>query len=174
MKNIENIFRNSNSPDELFDAFRTAVEKKINNIELFKILIANPFLSLDEIKMYSEKLISEIPENAYTISMWTAKVLEHKTDNYDYMENCIIYFSKALQVNPSSHEPFLRLIKLYNTELELPANKMILEIINSGIQFVENKSKIYYALADLFKRIGDNKSVSKYLDLAERYLTKRN
>jgi len=168
IKKIEDVFRNSVLQDDLFDAFRDAINLKINDVELFKILLANPALSIDELKMYTEKLLKEIPGSAYQLCLWTAKVFENHADDYEKLEHAVSYYTHACRHNPSAHEPYLELIKLYNTDIELPTNKKILELAEFGITTVNYKSKIYFALADLFKKMNDLNSASKYLALAAK------
>ena len=55
-KNIENVFRGSSSSDELFDYFQEALKHQTNDIGLYKMLLGNPALSSDELKMFAEKL----------------------------------------------------------------------------------------------------------------------
>lgn len=168
IKKIENIFRNSSSSDELFDAFDEAIKYKIEDFEIYKVLLGNPTLSLDEIKMYTEKLLRELKQNHFQISLWTAKLFENFHDDYDSLESAISYYLKAIQYNPSSHEPFLGLLKLYNFDIDLPSNRRILQIVENGIPAIKYKSKIYFALADLYKRIGDIRNEAKYVALGEK------
>ncbi len=170
IKRIEFVFRNSISQDELFDAFREAIILKINDATLYKILLANPALNKDEIKLYTEKLLKEIPGSTYQLCMWTAKVFENHVEDYEQLEHAILYYTKACYHNPGSHEPYLDLIKLYNLDIELPSNKKILQIVESGTSSVIYKSKIYFALSDLFKKINDLNGASKYLALANKAL----
>lgn len=165
---IEYIFRNSSSPDELFDAFAEAIRFRINDIEVYKILLANPALSLDEIKMYAEKLLKEFEDQQFQISMWTAKVFENLQSNFDYLESALHYYTKAIQHKPESYEPFLGMLKLYNYEIELPTNKKILQIIEDNLGPVKIKSKIYFALSNLYRRLGDKQKESKYAALGEK------
>ena len=77
MKKIERIFRNSNNSDEIFDAFTEAVKEKIDDVNLYKILLGNHSLSKDEIIMYAEKLCKEFPHHKYEIYMWVASIFQN-------------------------------------------------------------------------------------------------
>ena len=66
--------------------------------------------------------------------------------------------------------PLLNLLSLYNYELDLPTNKVILEFVETRISAVQFKSKVYYALADHYKKIGDKQLEEKFLLLAEKSL----
>ena len=168
LNKIENIFRNSTSTDLLFDAFQEAIELKIKDPEIFKILLGNPALSADEIKMYVEKLIKEFPGEANELSIWTARIFENKGDYLNSLEDAVHYYKRAYDYKPDSFESLLQLLQLYNYELELPINKNIIEFVEVGVAQVKLKSKIYYALADHYKKIGDRQMEIKYYALAER------
>ena len=168
VKKIEETFRNSKSPDELFDTFQNAININLGDLETFKILLANPTLSPDEIKMFTEKLIKEIPNKALDLLLWTGKVFENHPDNYKHLEDAFSYYHRAISLQPNSHEPFLRLLNLYNHEIEFPTNQKILDVIDESVAAVDRKSKVYYALANHYKRCGDSKLEAKYIALAEK------
>lgn len=167
-KKIESIFRNSNSPDELFDFFNNAIKLKIKDVSLYKILLANPALTIDELKMFAGKLLKEIPEEQFQLSMWTAKIFENRQIGYEFIEYAIQYYSLAMESNPLSHEPLLEMIKLYNIDLDLPQNKKILKLIDLYIPSVNLKSKVYFALAELYKKTNEIDKSKKYLALANK------
>lgn len=168
VQNIENTFRNSCSSGELFDKFHYAIKKKISDPDLYKILLANPALSFDEVKMFANKATKEFPEHTYSLSLWTAKILEQKVEDYDYLDHCLYYFVKAIQSKPFAHEAYINLINLYNTEINQPLNSKIMEIINGGILAVEKKSKVYHSLSLLYKRMNDEINALKYAELAAK------
>ncbi|MFA5804315.1 MAG: hypothetical protein WC879_06695 [Melioribacteraceae bacterium] len=168
LNKTENIFRNSTSPDLLFDAFQEAIKQKVKNPEIFKILLGNPALSTDEIKMFVEKLIKEFPSYAYELSIWAARIFEHNNDYHNSLEDTVHYYKRAHDYKPDSFESLIRLLQLYNYELDLPANKVILELVETRISAVQIKSKVYYALADHYKKIGDKQLEGEFLLLAEK------
>ena len=167
VKRIEDTFRNSRSPDELFDAFQNAIKINLSDIDTFKILIANPTLTPNEIKMFTEKLLKETPGNALDLLLWTGKVFENHPDNYNHLEETILIYQRALSYKPTSHEPLLKLLHLYNHEIDFPTNQKILDLIDESVAAVDKKSKVYYALAKHYKKCGDPKLEKKYLQLAE-------
>lgn len=167
-KKIEWAFRNSNSPDELFDRFTDAIKLKISDLSLYKIFLANPALSIDEIKMFTGKLLKEMPEERFQLSMWTAKIFENRQISYEFIENAIHYYELAMQSNPSSHEPLLEMINLYNRDIDFPSNKKILKLVDSFIPSVNRKSIVYFSLAELYKKMNDLNNASKYLALANK------
>jgi hypothetical protein len=165
---IENIFRSASSSEELFDAFQEALKFGIKAIDSFKILLANPSLTHDEIKMYTEKLIIELPQKAYDINLWTANIFENCSTEYDRLEDSLNYYLRAFFHQPDLHEPLLRLLNLYNYDYDFPSNIKIINLIEDGVVMVSQKSKVYYAMANHYRRIGNNRLEVKYLSLAER------
>ncbi len=171
---IENIFRSSNDTNELFDAFIDAMRNNIKDPDLYKILLANPALSSDELIMYTEKLCKELEDDAFEICMWTSSIFENNCEDYDCLNNAIKYLEKAIGKRPQNHKPFLNLIDLYNTDFEVPANDTILEIVHKNIDGVRRKSKVYFALANLYKKLGNVELQRKYFGLGERCSLREN
>jgi hypothetical protein len=167
-KKIESVFRGSASRDDLFDAFGDALKHEIYDFDLFKILLANPFITTDEVKMYAEKILKVIPFNSYHILMWTGKILESRSYDFVNLEDSINYYTRAINLRPVEFEPLMSILKLYNHDVESDVNKKILAIVEEGLNRVRIKSRIYYALADLYKRRGESVMEFKYLELAEK------
>ena len=173
-KYVEAVFRNSNDTGDLFDVFQLALSEKIKDFEIYKILLGNPALTKDEILMYSDKLCKEIKENEYDICMWTAKVLSIRIFEYGCRESSIAYFEKAFYTNPEKCEPLLKALNLYDTEMNFPTNKKILKIIELGLLSIKQRSKVYYSLSDLFRKIGKEKQSHEYFQLAEKCAREEN
>jgi hypothetical protein len=167
-KKIEFTFRNSTSSDELFDCFGEALRSNIIDFDLYKILLANPSLTIDEIKMYTEKLLRVIEPNSYQILMWTGKIFESRSNSFINLEEPINYYERAIKEKPAECDPIINLLRLFNYEVETELNKKILSIVESHIENVDTKSRVYYALSDLFKKCGDFTAASKYMAMAER------
>ena len=165
---IEKTFRNSTSSDELFDAFRDALKLNLSDLGLYKILLANPTLSTDEVKLFTEKLIKEISAASFDLSMWAGKVFENRTDYFNNVQDAFFYYERALSHKPDSYEPLLSLLNLYNYEMNLPLNQKIFDIIGRSVSSVTLKSKIYYALSNHYKKCGNSNLEIKYYALAER------
>ncbi len=165
---LENIFRNSASSDELFDAFREAINARVVDMDLYKILLGNPALSPDEIKMFTEKLAKDIPEHRVSAFMWTANVFEHEKEDYNKLENAVGYYQRAFEQEPANAVPLIRLLNLYNYDLETQINKTIIDFVVQNVKSVNKKSGTFFSLADLYKRKGDYLLASKYLALGEK------
>jgi hypothetical protein len=118
--------------------------------------------------MFVEKLIKEFPSQASELAIWTARIFENKDDYHNSIENAIHYYKLAHNYKPDSFESLIQLLQLYNYELDLPLNTNIIEFVEEKISFVRIKSKIYYALAKHYKKIGEKQLEVKYFALAER------
>lgn len=165
---IERIFRNSNSGNELFDAFQYSVKNQIGGIELYKILLANPTLTTDEIKMYAETLSKIFKQNACEIYSWTAKILDSYASSPCETEESINYLIKSWKSDQTKHEPLTSLIKMFNYDYDVSYNSLILNIVKEGVSNVKIKSEVYYALAELYERTGNIEQKRKYMQLAEK------
>lgn len=164
---VEDTFRNSTSSDELFDAFQKAIRIKLNDINIFKILIANPTLTPNEIKMFTEKLLKEIPNNAFELLLWTGKIFESLPKFNDHLEDTILFYQRAISHKPTTHEPLVKLLNLFNHDVNLPTNQIILNLVDEFVAGVDRKSEVYYALAKHYKKRDHPIMEKQYLRLAE-------
>ncbi|MFA7287799.1 MAG: hypothetical protein WC055_02865 [Melioribacteraceae bacterium] len=166
-KEIEKIFHNSGCKNELFDAFGAALKSGIGNIDLYKILLANPALSSDELEMYSEELAKKLKGKEYDFYIWTGQIFEMGMCKEATPEKAFIYYSKANQIKPTINETLIKILRLYNYDFEVPINNSIEEIVENRIKFVDKKSVIYSKLADHFKAKGDLLKFTEYRALTE-------
>lgn len=168
MKKYERIFRNSNDNDEIFDAFAEAISNKIDDINLYKILLGNKTLSKDEIIMFAEKICKEFPNHTYTIYMWVASIFQNSLLDHNRLEISFEYFHKASKINPSNVKPYLEMIDLYSYDIDAPLNFRIMSAIQNGEKLIEEKQDFYYKLAAHYKNLNDEKSFKKCIRLAEK------
>ena len=164
---LEKIFRNSNSPNELFDYFRIAIENKIKDEELYKTLLWNRALSPDEIAMYSEKICQVFPGYSYNIYLWVGKIFSAASLLGKYYEKAMTYLLKASEADPKSSEPLLALARIYNKELNIPPFDDLIGSIESHLEKIKNKGTICLVLSDLYKERGFINEARKYRALAE-------
>ena len=164
-KNLEKIFIESNSTDQIFDAFQLLLFNNLEDMDLIRVFLANPTLSVDEIIMYSEKLASTFTELAYEIFIWTGYVFESK---FGCAEYSLSYYKKAADTSPSEFAPYIFAINLYNFEFALPTNNNIIKMVEDGAPSVKKRSKVFYEFAKLYKKLGNKELNMKYTELAER------
>lgn len=165
---LEKIFRNARSSDELFDGFQSALKYKINNPDLYKIFLANPALSTDELKMYTEKLSSEFKNTSFDFFMWSAEIFETGDQRKNCIESAVDYYKKANKEKPHSFLPLIKLLNLYNFDFEVGYNRTILDYVTNNLNQVKKRSKIYYRLAGLYSKLNDESSAKKYKILAAK------
>ncbi|MBN1301915.1 MAG: hypothetical protein JW995_11930 [Melioribacteraceae bacterium] len=171
---IENVFRNSSSSDELFDTLNFALEKQINNIDLYKILLANTALTSDEITLYVGKLTHEFPGNRYELYNWVGNLFQIQDFDSSKIDISFNYYQKAFFEKPSEYQPLLSALKLYNYDYDIPANKFILQLVNNGVESVDKKSAVYSELSRHFEKLGKTDISKKYQLLAASALKKEN
>lgn len=167
--NIEEIFRNSDSHNELFDAFETAVNNKINDEDLYKILIWNKALTADEVTMFSEKLCREFPEMRFKICFDTGKILEATSSGGDNLERALLYYGKSAEADPSSFLPYAAVAGMYNKDLNIPQLERVIAFLLQGMDLVSRKSKVCFDLAFLYKNNGNQKKEKEFQRLGEKY-----
>lgn len=168
-KEIENVFRCSGSPDELFDAFREAIHYKIKDGDLYEILLWNKALSPDEIKMYASKICNEFPGLSFRINFDTGKILEAVSSGGNTLEPALYYYQKAAEADPASFLPYVAAAELYNLEFNLPKLDAVVEFLVRGIDSAEVKSKICYALVSLYRKTGNTDKERYFQKLGEKY-----
>jgi hypothetical protein len=164
---IESVFRASDSSGELFDALKLAISNKIEDASLYKILLANPTLSKDELTMFTEKICEDFEHCRYEIYLWAAEVFESRSGDADFIENSLYYYQKAFLTKPEEHVPLLGAFNLFNYDYEISANKNILSLINIGVATVSKKSIVYRKLSDHFKKLGDEELMVRYEMMAK-------
>lgn len=166
---LERVFRTATSFEELFDAFQIAIKNKIENLELYKILLANNSLMEDEISFFTEKIAETFSKFKYEVYLWTAKIYGTDYLNSFNIDKAVSYYIKALNINKSEHSTYVGLIGLYNQELKLPDPALILSLTNLGLKECKKKSTIYNALSSLYDKLENKTLKKKYLDLAVKH-----
>lgn len=165
---IEKKIREARSSDEIFDTFQQALKHKLKDLDLYKMLLANVVLNTDEIKMYTEKLCREFEDLKYDIYMWSANILEN-TLSEENLEAAFNYYTKAGELDLTNHLPFLSIIKMYNTDLDIPPKERIIGIIDKAIKEVKLKSLLYKEMANFYGHLGDETRKRKYMTLAAKF-----
>ncbi len=171
IKYMESIFMNSSSSDELFDTLELGLKNGICRPELYKVLLANPALSSDELIMFTEKIVEENSKCVYDMYMWTAKLFESRSFDYNNIETSLYYYQKALISSPTKYEPILAALLLYSYDFEYHWNSTILKIANNGLNNVENKGKVFEAMAQHYKKSGEKQLSRKFAKLAADFFS---
>ena len=169
LKEIEKTFQMSNSPDELFDAFRTAIAVRITDQELYKTLLRNKALSTDEISMFADKVCREFPVLRYPISFCVGQVFSSISSYAKHHDKALYYFKKAAEAEPTTHEPYIAIANMYNPDFNKPSLDDIVMVIHDGLKTVDQKSELCFALVGIYKRLGNTDMERSFQILGEKF-----
>ncbi len=168
-REIEHVFKTSNSPDELFDVFRIAIDSKIKDLELYKTLLWNKALSADEIIMFGEKICSEFPDFAFRIYLWIGDIFETTSIYGEYYNKAFDYYLKASKKNPCDHEPIISICNMFNKELNIPKLEKVIKVCHDALNNLELKSAVCFALAKIYRNMGDIENFKTYMQMGEKF-----
>jgi tetratricopeptide (TPR) repeat protein len=166
---LEIIFRTSGSADELFDAFRLAINSRVSDPEFYKTLLWNKALSSDEIIMYAEKICREFPEIKYSIYYSAGQIFSSISFYGKHLDKAMNCFKKAAESKPGTSDPYLAVLKMYNHELNVPKLTDVIEMVQSGLERVERKSILCLEISSFFKKLGNKEKERIYRKLGEKY-----
>jgi tetratricopeptide (TPR) repeat protein len=164
---IRECFLSSTNFNEIFDAFQTALQHRIDDVEIYRTLFWNGSLSADEIILFGEKLAKEYPHIAYDVYVWMANVFEAFFASRDNFEHALEYYQKAALANPAIPDPYLDACDCYESDLNIPPLEILIEFVKKGLETVTNKKSLYSRLSYLYQLLGDK-------DLADYYRFKAN
>ncbi|MEX1140203.1 MAG: hypothetical protein WEB33_13065 [Bacteroidota bacterium] len=164
---LRHIFANNTDFNDLFEAFQDALEQKIREVELYRLLFWNNALSPDELRLFGEKLASEFPEIAYDTFMWLASVFEVTYSAYDNFELAIKYYRKSAAVKPSEPDPYLDACDCYDPDLNIPPVELLIDFVKDGLRNVGNRKTLLIRLARLYELSGDEEQSEYYRRLAD-------
>jgi len=122
-------FSKSTDFNEIFDAFEDALEQRLQDVELYRLLFWNHALTPDELCLFGEKLAREFPNIAYDVYMWLASVFEVTYSSYDNYDLCIEYYKKAAHVKPGEIDPYLDACDCYEPDLKIPPIDILIEFV---------------------------------------------
>ena len=158
---IRRRFELSKEFNELFDAFEQAIERRIEDIELYRLLFWNHTLTPDELCLFGEKLAHEFPGLAYDTFMWLASIFEVTYSMYDNYELALAYYEKAALTRPSEPDPYLDAADCYEPDLNIPPISKLIEFLKRGTAHVTVPKSLFQKLAHLYELSG-NDEMSMY------------
>lgn len=165
IEEIRRRFSTSRDFNEIFDAFQQAVSRRIDDVEIYRLLFWNHSLTPDELCLFGEKLSQEFPHIAYDVYMWLANVFELTYSLYDNYELAIDYYKKAASVRPAEPDPYLDAADCYEPDLNIPPIDVLIDFLKTGSEHVASPKKVYQRLAYLYHIAGD-------LEMSEYYRRK--
>ncbi len=171
---IRQRFATSKDFNEIFDAFEDALDQRLEDVELYRLLFWNHSLNPDELCMFGEKLATEFPNIAYDIYMWLASVFEVTYSAYDNYELAVEYYKKAAAVRPNEPDPYLDACDCYEPDLNIPPIDTLIDFVKSGIPHAGNPKNLYLRLAHLYGVIGDGEQSDYYRNKADEVGRKPN
>ncbi|MCX7985153.1 MAG: hypothetical protein N3A63_09660 [Bacteroidetes bacterium] len=164
---IRERFANGKDFNEIFDAFEDALEQRIQDVDLYRLLFWNPNLKAEELCLFGEKLAKEFPGIAYETYMWLASVFEATYAMYDNYELAMKYYRKAAQQRPSEVLPYLNAADCYDPDLNIPDFESLVEFLRNGLQYVVEKRTLLYRISYLFQMRGEQEQADYYRTLAD-------
>lgn len=164
---LRHIFASGSDFNDLFEAFQDALDQKLHDIELYRLLFWNNALSPDELCLFGEKVAREFPDIAYDTYMWLASVFEVTYSAYDNFELAIKYYRKAAAAKPSEPDPYLDACDCYDPDLNIPPIDILIEFVRNGLEHVGNRKSLMLRLARLYELSGDDEQSEYYRRLAD-------
>ena len=167
VEEIRTRFSSSSDFNEIFDAFEDALQQKIHDVELYRLLFWNNSLSPEELCLFGEKLAKEFAGLAYDTFMWLASVFEVTYSSYDNFELTIRYYRKAAKVRPSEPDPYLDAADCFDPDLNIPPADILIEFLKEGLKHVSNQKVLLQRLSYMYQLIGDQSQSDYYRNLAD-------
>lgn len=159
---IRKTFSSSTDFNEIFDVFQSALQQKIRDVELYRLLFWNQSLTADEIRLFGEKLAAEFRDLAFDVYLWLASVFEVTTSSNDNYELALQYYQKAAGIRPAEPDPYLDACDCYDPDLNIPPLVVLVEFLRRGLEHVENPAPLYKRMASLYELAGDTERSEHY------------
>ena len=153
---IRKRFESSNEFNEIFDAFEQALEQRLEDLELYRLLFWNPKLTTDELCLFGEKLTQVFPDLAFGTYMWLASVFEVTHSIDDNYELALKYYKKAAAAKPKEISPYLDASDCYEQDLNIPPLNMLIDFLKQGTNSVSDPRQLYERLAHLYELAGND------------------
>ena len=158
---IRERFESSRAFNVMFDAFEQALEQRIDDMEVYRFLFWNKFLSSDELCLFGQKLSKELPHLSYEVAMWLATVFAVTYSAYDNFELALVYYKKAATINPSEPSPYLDAADCYEPDLKIPPINALIDFLKHGSSRVNDPRPLYTRLVKFYE-LEDNDEMSLY------------
>ena len=167
LEEIRTRFSTSKDCNDIFDAFEDALDQRMHDVELYRLLFWNASLRPDEICLFVEKLAKEFPDIAYETYMWIASVFEATYSTYDNFELAIRYYRKSAEQRPSEVQPYLNAADCYEPDLNIPPFETLIVFLKKGIGCVLDKKTLLHRLSYLYQMRGEQKQADYYRNIAD-------
>ena len=158
---LRHCFETSKNPNELFDAFEEAIALRIGEFQYYRSLFWNFALTADELCLFADKLAKEFPALGYEVFIWLAHIFAIMRSSNDNFELAMIYFQKSAAIQPDNLEPYLDAADCYNSDINIPPVKTLIDFLKSGIEHIAEPRALYERLAYLYEMC-DNDEMRDY------------
>ena len=162
VEEIRRCFSRSTDFNEIFDAFQSAVNQRLKDVEHYRLLFWNHSLTPDELRLFSEKLSQEFPDIAYDVFLWLASVFEVTYSSSDNYELALYYYRRAADTQPGRPEPYLHACDCYDPDLNIPPLAALIEFLKDGLHHVKEPVSLFRRLAHLYELAGDVEQSEHY------------
>lgn len=166
---LREIFSTSSNFNELSEALEDALAQRLRDTELYRALLTNRSLSIEEMAFFCEKVAQEFPDDALELYLWMAKVFELTKYGRDNYEMAMTYYKKAAALAPDDSRPYLMAAQSYNTNIKLPPLDSLITFLKEGVKHVAAKDEVYTELSRLHELAGNIAMSLLYKDLAAQH-----
>jgi hypothetical protein len=160
---IKRQFRNGQDFNDLFEAFREAIEHNISDVDVYRELFSNSSLKPEELLFFAKKIERGFPHMGFDVYMWLSKVMESKTPHSDSLELSFLCLKKASEFDRKSLDPFLSACTLFDPDLKIPDMENVISFLKEGLPFVDDPVPLYKQLSVFYSSMG-NEEMSAYFD----------
>ncbi len=165
---LKNEFRNQQGFNDLFEVFRKALERRIDDVDVYRELFWNNSLKSEELFFFAKRLGEVFPHIGFEIYMWLSGVFESRPAEVDSLELAFLCLKKASEFDPKSDEPYRNSCTLFNPDLRIPTLQSIIFFLKSGVDKVEDPVSIYERLSVFYKMDGNDEMFNYFKQKSRR------
>lgn len=154
--------RKASGFNELFELFRYAMDRKIDDFEIYRELLWNNSLKPDELFFFARKLADVFPRMGYDTYMWLANVFELHSTGSESVDLAFLCLKKAAGFDSQSERPYMAVFDIYNHDLKIPTPKSILSFLRTGLEKVTDPRPLYERLALFYRSLGNEEMFHYY------------
>lgn len=161
-------FRTAEGFNDLFESFRTALDRRIEEIDLYRELLCNTSLKSDELLFFAKRLSEVFPRLGYDTYLWLARVFESRQPEAEGLDLAFLCLKKASEFSPASDRPYLAACDIYSQDLNIPALDSIVSFLRTGTEKVGDPVPICERLSVFYKMLGNDEMFQYYRPKSRR------
>jgi hypothetical protein len=159
---LRNEFRTERGFNDLFELFRIALEKHIDDVAVYRELLWNNSLKSEELLFFAKRLGEVFPHIGFETYMWLADVFGSRAGEMEALELSFLCLKKASEFDSTSVQPYLNACDLFNSDLRIPTSESIIAFLKSGIEKVQDSIPIFERLSVFYKMVGNDEMFEYY------------